>query len=164
MNQVSIRNAKTSDFKRIVEINALEVVHTSPMDLARLIELNSYSSFHRVVEIKGVVAAFLLTMSANSEYKNDNYDWFGSRYESFIYIDRIVVNADYAGFKLGSLLYNDLFEFSKMQSIECVCCEYNLIPSNIPSQKFHDKFGFKEVGQQWLNNNTKKVSLQVASL
>lgn len=162
MPEISLRKAHPKDFDRIVEINALEVVHTSAMDRDRLDELDSYSFYHSVVEVDGVVAAFLLAMRDGSDYVNDNFGWFADRYESFLYIDRIVVNADFNGLKLGSLLYKDIFEFAKKESINVICCEYNLIPSNIPSQKFHDKFGFSQVGEQWLDNKAKKVSLQMA--
>jgi predicted GNAT superfamily acetyltransferase len=164
MSQIKITNVQPSDYERIVQINAEEVVHTSPMDVQRLTELHGYSAYHKIIEVDGCVAAFLLAMSNNSAYRNDNYDWFTSRYDSFLYIDRIVVNAEYAGLRLGSLLYKDIFQYAKDECISVVCCEYNVIPSNIPSQNFHDKFGFKEVGQQWLNNKTKKVSLQAATV
>jgi len=31
------------------------------------------------------------------------------------------------------------------------------------SQRFHDKFGFKELDTQWVANGTKKVSIQAAN-
>lgn len=43
-----------------------------------------------------------------------------------------------------------------------IVCEYNIVPPNEPSRIFHDKFGFHEVGSQWLGKGSKQVSLQVA--
>jgi predicted GNAT superfamily acetyltransferase len=37
-------------------------------------------------------------------------------------------------------------------------------PSNLASQVFYDKLGFKASGSQWIANETKQVSLQVAEL
>jgi predicted GNAT superfamily acetyltransferase len=45
-----------------------------------------------------------------------------------------------------------------------VTCEYNIEPPNEASRRFHDKFGFREIGTQWLDDGTKRVSLQAASL
>ena len=45
MKNMSIRDAAEGDFPAIVELNAREVQHTSPMDLERLRYLDSISAF-----------------------------------------------------------------------------------------------------------------------
>jgi predicted GNAT superfamily acetyltransferase len=164
MTEVLIRQAHELDFETIVLINEVEVEHTSPMDLNRLRALNQISAYHRVAEVEGTVGAFLLAMSDGRSYQNENYGWFASRYPRFLYVDRIVVDAKYGGLGIGTKLYRDIFAFARSQSIPVVTCEYNVIPSNEPSRAFHEKFGFEEVGTQWLANGTKKVSMQVAAV
>ncbi|RVU86638.1 GNAT family N-acetyltransferase [Leucothrix sargassi] len=164
MNNILIRDVVASDYAEIVAINAAEVQHTSEMDEARLAALDGFSSYHKVVEVEGKVAAFLLAMDQSSAYENDNFDWFAAQYKRFLYIDRVVVNAAFAGMSLGTKLYQDIFEYARQHDIGVVCCEYNVIPENKPSAAFHDKQGFEEVGTQWLNNKSKKVSLQAAKL
>lgn len=93
---------------------------------------------------------------------NDNYAWFAARFHEFIYVDRIVVGKDFAGLKIGSRLYQDLFAYARSQGIKAITCEYNIDPPNPASRKFHDKFGFKELDQQWAAHGTKRVSLQLA--
>ena len=97
-------------------------------------------------------------------YLNDNYAWFAARYPQFIYVDRIVVGAEFAGLKIGSRLYEDLFGYARSQGIKAITCEYNIQPPNPASQRFHDKFGFKELGRQWVAHGTKLVSLQAAEV
>ena len=80
----------------------------------------------------------------------------------FIYVDRIVVHPDFAGLKIGSQLYEDLFGYARSQGIRAITCEYNIQPPNPASQRFHDKFGFRELGRQWVAHGTKLVSLQAA--
>jgi hypothetical protein len=162
MTQITLRHAEPSDFDVIVALNASEVQHTSAMDLARLGELDALACYHKVACVEGTVAAFLLAMRFDAAYANDNFRWFAARLPAFIYVDRIVVSADFARHRLGSLLYTDLFEFARAQGLPNVTCEYNLVPANEPSRRFHDKFGFKELGTQWLANGTKQVSLQAA--
>jgi len=157
-----IRDAAEIDYPSIVELNDAEVRHTSPMDIGRLRELDQLASYHKVVVVEGKIAAFLLAMAENSSYKNENYEWFSFRYNKFLYVDRIVVGARFAGLGIGSKLYRDIFQYARSRNTPAITCEYNLVPPNEPSRLFHDKFGFSEVGSQWLANNTKKVSLQAA--
>jgi len=110
----------------------------------------------------GRVAAFLLAMREGAPYLNDNYGWFAARFSQFVYVDRIVVGSDFAGFGVGSRLYEDLFRYARSQGVKAITCEYNVEPPNPASQRFHAKFGFKELGRQWVGQGTKLVSLQAA--
>lgn len=162
MRKPELRDAGEADFAAVVALNAREVAHTSPMDVSRLRELHSLAAHHRVVTMEARVAAFLLVMGEESAYANPNFEWFAARYRNFLYVDRIVVDSDCQGLRLGSLLYEDLFAHARSLGIDTIACEYNLVPPNEPSRRFHDRFGFQEVGSQWLTAGAKQVSLQVA--
>ncbi len=162
MAEVILRDAVDADFERIVEINAAEVVKTSAMDVDRLRFLHSLAGYHEVAVIDGRVAAFLLAMPDGVDYPNDNYRWFAARYPRFLYVDRIVVDSAFSGLGIGSRMYRDLFEYARLQQIKAVACEYNIEPPNHASKAFHDKFGFQEVGTQYVADGTKRVSMQVA--
>lgn len=95
-------------------------------------------------------------------YVNENFEWFAAWFATFLYVDRIVDGRAYRGLKLGTRLYDDLFDYARSNGLARVACEYNLVPPNEPSRIFHDKFGFREVGHQWLGAGSKQVSLQVA--
>jgi uncharacterized protein len=157
-----IRTADPNDFETICALNLAEAQHTSAMDVARLIELISISCYHKVVILGGIVSAFLLAMCDDSRYANDNFEWFSKRYPRFIYVDRVVVSRASRGLRLGSLLYEDIFHYARSNEIPLITCEYNIVPPNEPSRLFHEKFGFKEQGSQWIANGAKQVSLQVA--
>ena len=162
MEQITLRTAAPEDFSAVVALNDVEVQQTSPMDVQRLRELAAMAIYHKVAVSDGRIAAFLLAMREGAPYQNDNYGWFASRFPRFLYVDRIVVSAEFAGCKIGSRLYEDLFDYARSQGIPAVTCEYNLQPPNPASQRFHDKFGFKEIGSQWVANGSKLVSLQAA--
>ena len=132
------------------------------MDLARLAELNDLSCYHKVASVGDVVSAFLLAMRNGSAYKNENFEWFAGKYARFIYDDRVVVSSASRGRGLASLLYEDLFDYARSNGIPLITCEYNIVPPNEPSRLFHNKFGFKERGTQWVADGSKRVSLQVA--
>ena len=156
---VVIRTADPGDFETICALNLAEAQHTSAMDVARLTELSAISCYHKVADLSGIVSAFLLAMCHDSPYVNDNFEWFSKKYARFIYIDRVVVSPASRGRRLGSLLYEDIFRYARSNEIPLVTCEYNIVPPNAPSRLFHEKFGFKEQGTQWVANGTKRVSL-----
>jgi uncharacterized protein len=121
------------------------------------------SCYHKVAMVEGEVCAFLLAMCNGADYQNDNFEWFAKKYTRFIYVDRIVVSSSARGLRLGSWLYEDLFSYARSNAIPLVTCEYNIVPPNEPSRLFHDKFGFKEQGTQWVAQGSKQVSLQTAA-
>jgi hypothetical protein len=160
---IAIRDASATDFAAICALNLAAVEHTSPMDPARLNALAELSCYHRVACVEEQVRAFLLAMRKGASYENANFNWFTRTFDDFIYVDRIVVSAASRGLRLGSLLYEDLFHYARDNAVPFVTCEYNLSPPNGPSRLFHDKFGFKQQGTQWVADHTKFVSLQAAA-
>ncbi len=163
MEKIIIRDATEHDYPAIVKLNADQVEFTSPMDIDRLKLLGSLADYHRVVVNEATVVAFMLAMKTNVPYENDNYNWFSARYNDFLYIDRVVITASYQGRRIGTLFYEDIFEFARENKIPLVACEINTLPPNERSLAFHAKLGFKEVGEQWIQNS-KKVSMQVARI
>lgn len=157
-----IRDVVVSDFEAILRINAAEVQQTSEMDLQRLASLVKISAYCKVVTVDGGLAAFLIALRSGAPYDNQNFSWFASRIQHFLYVDRIVVDAAFSGRGIGSKLYADLFTFARAEGIPIVSCEYNIDPPNPASRAFHDRFGFKELGRQWVAGGTKEVSLQAA--
>jgi predicted GNAT superfamily acetyltransferase len=162
MPGLEVRAATPDDFEAVRALNFAALAYTSAMDPDRLIALDALSCYHNVACVDGEVAAFVLAMRRGAPYENENFAWFGRRYPDFIYIDRIVVSPAHRGAKLGSLLYADLFRHAREHGVALLACEYNISPPNEPSRRFHDRFGFREAGTQWVSQGTKRVSLQVA--
>ncbi len=162
MNDIAVRQMVQTDWPAVVGLNQTVVELTSAMDSDRLAALVAWSVYQKVITVDGVVAGFLLVMPTDVSYDSDNYRWFTARMQNFYYVDRIVVAAAYAGMKLGSRLYADLFAVARSKGIEWVTCEYNIQPLNQASQAFHDRFGFAEVGRMWSADQSKQVSFQAA--
>ncbi len=157
-----LRTTVESDFQAILELNAAEAQRTSPMDPQRLESLVRMSAYCKVVMVGGRMAAFLIALREGAPYANENYSWFASRLPKFLYVDRVVVNSRFSGRGIGSMLYDDLFGYARTEGIAKVTCEYNVVPPNPTSRAFHDKFGFRELGTQWVAGGVKQVSLQAA--
>ncbi len=161
LSDFAIRDPVAADFDAILALNAESVHFLSPLDAARLRALHEMAAYHRVIEIRGVVAAFLLALREGAAYDSPNYRWFAAHYAEFLYIDRVVVAGAQQGHGLGARLYDDLFAFARAQRIVCVACEFDLDPPNPASARFHARQGFREVGRQWLGGGKKQVSLQL---
>jgi hypothetical protein len=159
-----IRPATAADFPAILALNAALVHFLSPLDAARLQLLHAQAAYHRVVETEGVVVAFLLAFREGVAYDSPNYRWFAQRYSEFLYIDRVVVDPAQQGHGLGAQLYEDLFACARAMGVATVTCEFDLDPPNPASQKFHARFGFREVGTQWVADGKKQVSLQARAV
>ena len=159
-----IRAAAPADFPALLALNAESVHFLSPLDPARLQHLHAQAAYHRVLEVDGRVSAFLLALREGADYDSPNYRWFAQRYGEFLYIDRVVVGATQQGRGLGAQLYADLFAFARARGVAQVTCEFDLDPPNPASAAFHARFGFREVGTQWLDGGRKQVSLQARVL
>jgi predicted GNAT superfamily acetyltransferase len=157
-----IRDATESDLEQVLRLNLESERFLSPLDRVRLQHLHRQAAYHRLAIIDGAVAAFLLVLREGADYDSPNYQWFAGRYPAFLYIDRVVVDARWQGRQLGAALYRDLFEFARTSGVSSVTCEFDVIPPNPASSAFHARFGFHEVGEQWIAQGRKKVSLQEA--
>jgi predicted GNAT superfamily acetyltransferase len=93
-----------------------------------------------------------------------NYRYFAERFDTFLYVDRIVVAASHQGRGLGAVLYDDLFAHARRGGVARVTCEIDAIPPNEASRRFHARYGFRELGRQWVAEGRKQVSLQEARL
>ncbi len=106
----------------------------------------------------GGLAGFCLAFAPGAEYESLNYRWFSERYQSFTYLDRIVVDPSQRGSGIGAALYAEL-ERRIAGSTPWLLCEVNVRPLNAGSLRFHHRIGFAEVGQQDTDGGRKTVSL-----
>ncbi len=102
----------------------------------------------------------VIAMVPGRQYSSENYRYFSGRSSSFLYIDRIVVDASVRGVGLGRTLYQRAFELARDAGFAEVTCEVNVVPPNPESMAFHSRMGFVEVGRQ----RTKGGSVEVALL
>ncbi|UOF14749.1 GNAT family N-acetyltransferase [Lysobacter capsici] len=157
-----IRPVTAADYPAILALNLESEALMSPLDAERLAKLDRESVYHRVACDGDSVVAFLLAFAQGADYDSPNYLWFSQRYPAFLYVDRIAVAGSHQGRRLGGLLYDDLFAFARERGFEQVTCEFYIVPFNEVSSRFHARYGFNEVGTQWVADGAKQVSLQVA--
>ncbi|MGH8029959.1 MAG: GNAT family N-acetyltransferase [Arenimonas sp.] len=156
-----LRDYRPADADAVLALNAGSVAVLSPLDPVRLNALAVQAALFRVVIVDDALVGFLLALREGSAYDSPNYRWFAARYPRFLYIDRVVVGTQARGRGIGAALYADVFAFARAAGLDTVACEYDVLPPNEASARFHARFGFAEVGRQRLAGG-KQVSLQVA--
>ena len=159
-----IRPATPEDYEQILKLNEESVHFLSPLSKERLTHLHQQSEILKVIEVDGLVEAFVLALREGKDYDSVNYIWFTKNYNKFLYIDRVVVSVKKQGSGLGKLLYEEVFKHAKSIEIPVVTAEIDIEPPNPVSLKFHEKFGFKEVGKQSVAGGKKIVYLQAAPI
>jgi uncharacterized protein len=143
---VKLRDATAEDRARLLELNGASVQQLSPLDQARLDYLLALAHSCLVAEdANGEVAGFALAVAPGAHYDSINYAWFAERFERFLYLDRIAVDAERRRQGVGALLYGAMeqagAEFQRM------VCDVNIRPRNEASLAFHAARGYREVGQ-----------------
>ena len=160
---MTLRDATPADFDAVLRLNAESVRFLSALTPQRLALLHGQCCLHRVARVDGEVQAFLLGFREGSAYDSVNYRWFAARYPRFFYVDRVVVAQAAQGRGLGRRLYEDAFAFAGSAGLERIACEIDHDPPNPVSERFHDRFGFREVGRQAVSyGGGKTVSMRVA--
>lgn len=161
---MKIRKFEISDYERILQLNEESVHFLSPLTKDKLESMVVQSEMINVIEVDGIVDAFILTLREGKEYDSINYLWFSNHYDKFLYIDRVVVSLKMQGRGLGKALYEYIFKYAKKTGVSCIAAEIDINPPNPGSLIFHEKFEFKEVGKQTVAEGKKLVSLQVVNL
>ncbi len=162
--KIQIRPVTLEDYEQILKLNEESVHFLSPLTAEKLVHLHKQSELFKVIDIDGSAEAFVLSLREGKEYDSVNYTWFLNHYKQFLYIDRVVVSLKHQHSGFGKLLYEEVFKHADSIDIPVVTAEIDIEPPNPVSLKFHEKFGFKEVGKQSVAGGKKIVSLQAASL
>jgi predicted GNAT superfamily acetyltransferase len=140
-----MREVTDRDLARVLALNDGSVAELSPLDEARLRFILDLALRCLVVEHRGDVVAFALAVAPGTAYDSDNYRWFGERYERFLYLDRIAVDAAHRRRGIGAMLYTELE--ATAVSFERMVCDVNIQPRNEPSLAFHAARAYAEVGR-----------------
>lgn len=143
----------------VLRLNNEHIVETSALamgDLSAMID-----EAFLALQIGDGAGGFMLAFDRNAAYGSANFAWFRGRYESFVYVDRVIVAVDARGKGYARSLYDRLFDAARDAGIELIACEVNVEPPNPASHAFHAGMGFERVGRATLHGGDKVVSYMV---
>ncbi len=138
----------------LLALNNAHAQELSPLGPDRLIHLIREAFVARKI---GHADAFILAFDQAANYDSPNFLWFRSRYERFVYVDRIVVAAAARRRGYARRLYDDVFEIAARAAHQHVVCEVNSDPPNPASDAVHAALGFVEVGSGTIHDGSKSV-------
>jgi predicted GNAT superfamily acetyltransferase len=136
-------------------------METSPLSSDRFDRLIDWA---RVALFIPPAEAFLLAFEQSDVYDGGHFLWFRSRFDKFLYIDRVVVAGERRRQGLGLMLYSEALKHAVRLGHTRVVCEVNLQPPNPVSDKFHAAQGFEEVGRACIDDRTKTVRYLAVNL
>jgi predicted GNAT superfamily acetyltransferase len=157
---VQLEPLTESDRAGVIALNERHQHLTAPMGPDRL----DYLAGVGVVEVlrqQGRFAGFVVTVTGGADYDSSNFGWFRERYESFDYLDRIVVHEEFRRQGLGGLTY-DLLEARTATRATVLALEVNSEPPNPVSMAFHAGRGYQQVGEREFDGH--RVAMLVKSL
>jgi uncharacterized protein len=147
----------SDDLNGILALSALHEEETSPLDEVKLSAMLK-EAFHHAIIGDGSLG-YLIAFDQDAAYDSVNFRWFQSRFDRFVYVDRIVVAASERGKGVAKRFYEELFAVARASGHHRIVAEINVDPPNPGSLAFHDRIGFVEVGQATLAPG-KSVSYQ----
>lgn len=157
---LDLRSPTTADVGSLLDLNnaAAPAVNRLPApDLARLVDVAAWA---RVAVVGDTVVGGLVALEGPGlDYESENYAWFSDRFDSFLYVDRVVVSTARRGAGIGSGLYRALLGHAEDVGHRVVCAEVNVRPANPGSLRFHDRHGFEAIGEQDTKGGTVRVRM-----
>ena len=149
-----IRTLRPTDLELIHKWNESTVpkVNSLTFEEFRLQSINCTYSYIQY-STDSIPVGFIFLYDEKTEYDSLNYLYFKNKYQKFLYVDRIIIAAEHQKKGYGQHLYDYVID---THNPDIFCCEVNITP-NRQSLSFHQKYGFKEIGQQTVYN--KVVSL-----
>jgi len=154
VGRITIRDGLAGVEERAVALNNAHAIQLSWIDDVRFSFLTRHAFYARRV---GDLDAFLIALDQSVAYDSVNYAWFKSRYRQFVYVDRVAVDPAARRRGLAQALYRDLFDCALKAGHSVIVSEVNLSPPNLSSDLFHQRFGFRSVGEARIERGSKTV-------
>jgi predicted GNAT superfamily acetyltransferase len=146
-----LRPITPADHPAVLAWNHDHVELLAPLDETRLLALLGWADLGCVIAHEDRDVGFVLTFAGGTAYDSPNYRWFTEHcpslgWESFYYLDRVVVDPSVRRAGIGTRVYDEIEQRAR-RTAPVMCLEVNLDPPNEPSLEFHRRRGYREIGQ-----------------
>ena len=138
---LTVVDAAPEDLEAVAELNNAAVPAVNALSAAEVAAIAAMGAL-RIVRSGDEISGLVMTVTEGQPYASMNYRWFSGRFDSFLYVDRIVVAPAARGLGVGRALYRDTFARAAALGRPRVCAEVNVEPPNPVSMAFHAATGF----------------------
>ena len=146
---LSIREAVLEDADWLLDLNKRCEPAVGFLDHDRLRALEEQCHGVMIAEDEtGERLGALFVMAPGRDYYSLNYRWFERELDSFLYIDRVMVDEAARGKGVGVALYAEALDLAEHLGAELLAAEVNMKPPNPVSMGFHSRMGFAQIGDQ----------------
>jgi hypothetical protein len=144
---VSIRPVQPEDLPAVLALNSEAAPAVSLLNMETLRRLTAHATLAWVAIVEGAIAGYLIGFSCTAPYDGEEFGWFRSQGEAFLYVDQIAVGKARRGRGTGTAFYSALQAWAMRHGWPSLTCEVNLEPPNPGSLAFHLRHGFREIGR-----------------
>lgn len=156
-------DVREADLNAVRELNEAVVPAVNSLPLEKFEWFRGTAAYFRVVRGPQGIAGFLVGLRPGTTYESPNYRWFCRHYEDFAYVDRVAVAAHARRAGIAAMLYED-FARHAGDGVPVMTCEVNIEPPNPGSMRFHERMGFRQIGELKDASSGKTVALMEKQL
>lgn len=160
MTEVVLRPGTAADAAAVLALNNASVPHVNALTADSLAQIVAMSAQYAVAEDAEGILGFVICIASGRSYWSENYAWFGERYASFLYLDRVAVAPQAQRRGVGRALY-DAVEAAARGRWPRIALEVNLRPPNPVSTAFHAALGYAPVGVREYGDASNAVQMFV---
>lgn len=139
-----VRDLTAADLTIAHRINQENVPAVGEETFDDFVAIFEVCSVALALEDLGSLCGFCMVLPPGTAYDSPNYLFFESRFEDFVYLDRVAITASHQGRGGGPLLYR---EVERRTQAPWFTLEVNVKPPNEGSLRFHRREGFDEVAE-----------------
>lgn len=161
---IYIRGLAAADIKPVLQLNQTEAHIVKDLTPERQAWVSNKQCLCFGAYVGGELAGFSMALPPNIEYGSPNYRWFGDRYDSFLYVDRVVVAKAFRGIGVAKSLVEETINRARRSGVRMVCSEFDKKPLNQESYALHQSKNFKEVGVRASLDGESVTSMQLLEL
>ncbi|MDO9319926.1 MAG: GNAT family N-acetyltransferase [Gammaproteobacteria bacterium] len=90
----------------------------------------------------GKLSGFLLSIGAGRAVENFGYMWFQTRFDNFLYVDRVVMVADARRRGMATAMLMEVLQWCRERGIDNLVCQVRDRPANPAGHALCKKLGF----------------------
>jgi predicted GNAT superfamily acetyltransferase len=159
----TLRPGTAADAAAVLALNNASVPHVNALTADTLAQIVAMSAQYTVAEDAEGILGFVLCIESGRSYWSDNYNWFGERYDAFLYLDRVAVAARAQRRGVGRAIYEGVHAAAQGHWPR-VALEVNFRPPNPVSVAFHAAMGYAEVGRREYNDGANAVQMFIKEI